>query len=264
MDLNELLADIPSEGEAFGKKDERVKETPAESPADNKPTEQAPSPAGAETAPSLDESNKQDESNDVPFHKHPRWQKMREENEALRSRLEELNSSVGQIKETFSQQHQSSVEIPAWFSKLYGENVEAWDAYQDHVKAEREAIKTELFKEQQAQQAKYQEEQKRWHDWVDTSIEKIENQFQADLSNEKDREKFLAFVHKYKPTDDHGNIDLVKGWELYSERQPKEDPARARARKEAADRVMSDSKPAEKPAKDFYTNLDVKKWSWFS
>ena len=71
MSLHEIFADIPSEGasETFGsEKEEQVKETPAESQAENKPVEEkAPTSEGAE-----EKSNTPDENN-LPFHKHPRW-----------------------------------------------------------------------------------------------------------------------------------------------------------------------------------------------
>lgn len=249
----DFLANIPSEGEAFslGNNDVQEKETPAAPPTEDNQTDTAPSPGGA---------NNQDDSN-VPFHKHPRWIQMREERDQLDARLRELELRTS--SQAASQaQPQEQVQIPKWFVKLYGEDPDAYMAYQEHVQEERQAIRESLIAEERQRAEQYKAETNRWNEWAKKEMESVDAKFGANLSTDEDRRKdFLGFVLKYKPTDDAGNIDMVKGWELYQLKNVP-DPAKSQARKAAADRVQSDTKPAEKPTKDYLTSADIRKMSW--
>lgn len=254
--LKEFLASIPNEGDevSLGNQDAQEGEAPAGSPAEDSQTETAPSPGGA---------NNQEENN-VPFHKHPRWIEMRDEKARLEARLAELESRQQQPapQQEAPRETAHGSKIPDWFVKLYGENYEAYEAYQEHVREERKAIRDSLEQEERQRAETQRAEAERWNSWAKRSMETIDERHGANLMSDESRRKdFLSFVLKYKPTDDSGNIDMVKGWELYQLRNSP-DPAKASARKAAADRVQSDAKPAEKPKKDYLTSQELRRTDW--
>lgn len=186
---------------------------------------------------------------------------MREENEQLQTRLSEMETRLQGVQQPQANEPKQ-VQIPSWFVKLYGENPEAYEAYQEHVVEERKAIRDGLEREERERAEKYQAETTRWNDWAQKSIETLDEKHGAGLSKDEERRKdFLGFVLKYKPTDDAGNIDMEKGWELYQIKNAP-DPAKAQARKASADRVQSDVKSAEKPRKDYLTSADIRKMDW--
>lgn len=251
------LAGIPTEGDeiaAVENKDEVGKETPAESPAEKNQTETKPPQEG--------EKNTPDDSN-LPFHKHPRWKEMHDENARLK---EEISSIRDDVQTRFStlEKEKETVNVPSWFSKLYGENQEAWEAYQEHITAERELIKSDLMREREEEHATATAEQKRWETWVANGLEKIEEKNNVDLhskTEEAKRKDFLKFTYEYLPTDSDGSVDFEKSWELYNKLNTNESSEKARARKAIASKTTSDDRAETKPS-DILTPSQIRAMGW--
>ncbi len=280
------LADIVSsrEGDDPFKdvKDEEEKDTSQDSPSEEKTKEEkSPSSQGepedktegetegepedkteGEPKEEPKEESKKDsteEEKQIPFHKHPRWiereKQWNERFETLKQEgQEELETALEKLKP------QEPKGIPNWFKGLYGEDQpEMWNEYNAERKADRDALKQEILVEQREEQSerisKQNEEVQYWNEWIDTEVDKLK----AD-GKSFNRNELLKVALEFKPTDEQGNIDLEKSYELM-ERMKAKDTKKSKARKELADSTISDTRGEESP-KDFRTPKDLKGRSW--
>lgn len=109
--VEKLLAEIPSEGEAT---EVGLQDGPAASPAE-KP--KSPSPEAKEEA----KAEPKAEEEKTPFHKHPRWKAMREENKRKDEELKALKASVEELK-SLKESKKGTTSIPQEFRELFGED----------------------------------------------------------------------------------------------------------------------------------------------
>ena len=275
-----ILADIPREGTSLDKflddqranSDEQENESPAVSPAEEGDgTDTSPSPDGGSTdgAENPPADNSQDESK-LPFHKHPRWKAMHDENAALKQSLQEFMQSQRQVLERIAPpqvQAPQQEQIPEWFVKAYGDDPQVWEAHQTFMREQREAIKNDLLREQQEMQMRQTQEAQAQEKWVDDSLAAVEQSYGVKLQpGESTTNEFIKFVIDFKPTDNEGNLDLVNGWKLFQEmRKPQEQAKQAasQARKSLASSTMSTDKGnAGTKTKDFFTPADFKNKGW--
>lgn len=254
---DDFLANIPQEGSApFAEQDKQETETPASSPADNKPDEATPSTEGVQ------DDNSQPSEKEAPFHKNPRWQQMREENQQLKSAMEEMSRWRQETDQRLQAPvKQAETKIPSWFIKFFGDNAELYQQFnQEFVGDLRSSVMNELKQEQTRVATQQKEELSRWDKWVEDSIDKVQEKFDVQL-NANTRNSFLKFVTTYLPTDQSGNVDLVKGWELYNQLEQSKGQEKAEAKKALAAKVTSDNK-SEAPKKDFQTSQSLRNTSW--
>ena len=164
------------------------------------------------------ETQEEVEEEDIPqFDKtktQERFQTLTQHNRELKEKLEEMEARVAEIAESTSQRNEEeeSSQIPEWFSNVMGENEEAWQGFQGMTaKMKQEAI--EAIKNEGSQE-RQQEEQaaKEGMDWVTNQMELVEETY-GQLSESK-RNELMSVVEKYTPTDNEGNLDFVKGYEL--------------------------------------------------
>jgi len=274
---NDILANISREGKSLDEflgnnssanSDGQEDATPADSPAEKGSEEETPpSPDGGtqDAAASASSDNSQDESK-LPFHKHPRWKAMHEENESLKASLKEFMDAQRQVLERVAPpqvKQQETQQIPDWFAKAYGEDVEVWNVYQNFLKEQREAIKSDLIREQKEAQEREIQERTQHEQWVDNSLASVEKTFGVKLEQGNSvTNEFIKFVIDYKPTDEMGNLDLVNGWKLFqTTRRPQEQvkQAASAARKSIASSTMSTDKgQAGSKSKDFFTSADFR------
>lgn len=258
-------------------KDESTeKDTPSESPTDKTTTGKVPSPDGTqddakeESAP----SNSQDENN-VPFHKHPRWKAMHDKNRALEETLAMTAAEVQELR-AFREQTASrldqvdritrgeeKVTIPKWFGVAFGEeNTELYQEYQQHQTEMRQQIKAEIVQEQQqAHQAAThaaQSETARWDAWVTKSVDGL-----RDEGLEFDENELRAVALKYLPSDDRGNIDFRKAYDILQIEKVKDmkPTEKAKARKAIAAATTTKGS-SESPPKEYMTAADLRRTSW--
>ncbi len=237
--------------------DEQVKETPAVPPADETTKAAEPSQGGANTP----DAN-------VPFHKHPRWQKAQEELAELRKYRDEVKPRLETYEQMMSrmgnQQTQSSVQIPDWFPKT-GKQQEDEQRYQEYLNYEngvKAQIKQELVEEQTKEAQQKAAEEKKWSDWVTNSLEKLE-----DEGNKFDRNELQKTALEYLPTDLDGNIDFGKALKIMNQLHAQSDAVaevKSDARKRLADTANTSANRAEKAPQKFQTAKSLRNQSWDS
>lgn len=261
----ELLAGIEKEGTLD---DAEEKDTPEGSQLENKPKKEEPSHQGDEDEPkeesededkkSEDESddesdNTDDEDNkksDVPFHKHPRFKQIIDDNNSLKKTIEGLTSKQNEVNEKLSK---DSETIPNWFSELYGDNEKAWEMYNDRSKTERKEMKAEILEEIKQEQSKATEETNKWNDWVADEVQSLKDEGLKFNEN-----KLMKVAVEYKPTDDKGNLDLKKAYNILQmqAKKPKNND-----RKKVADGTTKQTK-SESKNEEFQTAHSLRNEGW--
>lgn len=269
---DDFLASVQQEGNSLEdilepNLDKQEKVTPAESPAGNNQTETAPSSQGA-TEPKAEEPSKPEpqnteDANNLPFNKHPAWQRIMEQNRQLEERLKAIETAkdAGSKPST-----ESKPQVPKEFAELFGDDVEAWDKFQKLDQLRRSAWEQEQVRIKEETERKQKEDAERWQNWVDTSIAKIEETHKVKLPEKSsERNEFMDFMKKRLPSDENGNIDFLKGWEWFQEIkqiQEKKAEEKSNARKELAAATTSGKKSESK--EKVLTPQDLRGKSWHS
>lgn len=248
MDKENVFADVTVEG---------AKETEALF-SDNKET------TPAESQPAKEEEGKepvQGEPNaepkeDDPFH--IRW---RERETKLKADYEaRLEEKARELEEKFSSRFKSDdepVSIPKWFSRIHGEDPDAWNEYKEYDAEQRETIKRELVEEQEAQRRQADEEVKYWNKWVDDEVSRLSTE-----GKQFDRNELIKVMLDYRPTDQEGNFDFNAGYRILEALKIKEaDPEKSQARKKIADLSTKSSNTPE-AKKTYVSSVDIRKKSW--
>lgn len=240
-DEKSFLADIAKEGETpFETIDEQVKDTPAESPEEKEPEKETPSPT---------EDKKEDEK-ELPFHEHPRWKRMADENKLLREEVSQFKEQLDEYGDKIIERD-STTTIPKWFSVLYGENLEAYEAYQEHTKEERNAIKTEIIREQEESRRLEEDKRKHWNDWISDSVKELKDEGATFDENE-----LIKTALDYMPSDEHGNVSLRKALKILQGMKAPQETAKTQVKKDIAD--ISSGKAATVAKKDYMTSHDLR------
>ena len=241
--ITDELANLPNDGDpAFGEE----KKTPA-SPAKNKEEKDADTP---------DAAKKDQEEENVPFHQHPRWkQREKDWEERVNSVESTYSEKIKNLEEKIkSYEPSKTTTIPTWFSKLYGENAEAYAAYAENDKARRAEIKAEVLQEVAAVENKKTEETKRWENWVSTNIKEM-----RDDGLEFDDNELMAVCVKFKPVDEKGNYSLRAAYEIMQLQKDRGDKGVA-AKKEVA--AATTNRSGEGTKKDYLTPTDLRGRDW--
>lgn len=252
----DFFANIPREGEddeiEFSLEEET--ETPAESQPETTNEEEEPSQEGD----NIPDESPQEEN--IPFHKHPRFQEVIQEKNTLKEQLEDQRKRFEELESSFdkkidSLQSPTQQQLDPNLVTLLGENPDHHRAWKNSLQAQKDAwmkeVRESIAKEQQEQQA----ETARWNKWVEDSISGLESE-----GKKFDRNKLMDVAVKYRPTDDQGNIDFSKAYELYEQLTPK-DTAKSKARKKAAS--LSDAtNVGGSTGKKIITSQDVRNRSW--
>lgn len=226
----------------IGKENEE-NETPTESPTENKEE--------METAPSAEDATTEQpkEDDNIPFHKHPRWiereNKWQEEKERLENELNSIKERVENppVKEVVN------TEIPDWFG---GDEI-AWSKYQAYQEQERQRVKQELIADQQQAVKSQKDAEAKWKKYTDDSIARLEAE-----GKEFDKNELMDVMLKWRPTDDYGNFDFSKGYEILAlQKGTNNNAEKAKARKQMVD--ISSSKPTEQGTnKNYATSEDFR------
>jgi FtsZ-interacting cell division protein ZipA len=204
---DEIFTDVPSEGasldieKAFQRLETKGDKTSSESQTENKNTDK-PSQKGVNTS-----------AQNIPFHKHPRWQ-------ATQKELKELRETV--LK--FQQGQQTQSEPPAWWKTQYGDTAESRKRYQNVLQKDGELdwlkaqIKEDLQRERQADEAT----QQAGEEYVNTSLQEM-----AEEGLKFEKNKLLKFMVDYQNEfgggallDSEGNYDFRKSLTLMNRMKP--------------------------------------------
>lgn len=239
-----------------GKTEGVEKETQPAPPADENQNGAKPSQGGANTP----------DASTEPFHKHPRWIKTQEELAELRKfkaengpRIETYEQVIARLTPKTDAQ---TVQVPEWFPKTGDKEADErkykeYMSYEAGVKAQ---IKQELLEESTKEAKEKAAEEKKWTDWVTTSLDKLQ-----DEGKKFDRNELQAVALKYLPSDEEGNIDFGKAYEIMTELkkiQPAPQAQKADARKKIGDLATTSKQSADRPERKGETSASLRGKSW--
>lgn len=251
---NDILADFPQEHDMEipdAKTEEKVTETPADSPTENKPEGEPATPQAGNT----------EDDNKLPFHNNPRWKKMYESNKSMKAELEEMRA--------FREEMQSRVQEPApvtnqpaWHKRIHGDDPVAWAEYQSYEKEQRAALKAELEQEQMQKQQQSVVQQERYQSMNDEALSQLEEE------QTFDRNKLLKFVldfnEKYHnvPQKADGSIDFAAALELMNKLEGDDNADKSQARKKLASQTTSTNRGSGTPGSRPLSLQEVRNKSW--
>ena len=252
----ESVADFPTEGSnpfEEVKSEEAGTETPSESPAENKPTEQAASPQAANT---------EDESK-LPFHKHPRWKTIVDSNKAMKAELEEMRA-FREEQRSQAQSKQPTSKQPAWHSKIFGDDPQAWAEFESYDGERRDQLKQEIRQELEQKQVETAAQQQRYQQLNDDAFSEMEDEGLA-----FDRNRLMNFILEYNeeyhnvPQNPDGTINFRSALKLMQ--QLKGDPSaeKSQERKKLASQTTAPARGGSVPSGDRALSLqEVRKMGW--
>ena len=222
--MEDTTTDIRLEGETI---EEALdgKGKPSESSPENKEQDTAPSDAAKQT------------QEEVPFHKHPRWKEMYEDNKALKERLATLESSKSQPSQSANKQ----TDIPDYWKDLYGDNAErTWSAHMrtlDDVK--RQAVE-ETEQRLNAKRRQEQETQQQAQRYVEDSLSNLKAEGKSFDDNE-----LLKVVSDYRPITSDGQWDFEKAYQILQLMKGSEGKEKSEARRKLASETTRNSSKGE-------------------
>jgi len=254
MTINELMADVEVEGSLSNEEAESLNnneqgtETPAESPADNKPTEEAPSQEGVQAqvepveTPAEPVANTPDENNDLPLNKNPRFKEVIEEKNYFKEQYEktlglvqQLQESVRPIADQVRLQHEANkpvetVQIPKFFTDVYGEDPEAYKEFLNVQRSEAQKVLDEARSRDQQESEARQRQKAEEEQYIGEQFKAIEEKFGTRLEpGTHERNEFTKFYleNPIGGFDANGvpRYDLVKGYELFNRMKTAEQSA---------------------------------------
>lgn len=217
----DTLADIAQEDKdlddddaflgALSGDDEEENDTPTDSPTEENENGDDPTQEGEDSAEDKEDKEADDNTPDdklEPFHKHPRWKQMMDKNQELTENVETLTGTLEGLQKQGQESTQTSVELPSWWRALAGDDdksAEIYKGFLQQTKTDKETIRAELVKEQEAQVNKQQDEQTRWDEWVDLEVQNLK-----DEGLTFDKNELIQTAIKYQPSDEKGGISLRK------------------------------------------------------
>ncbi len=262
MDTEDILAGVPSEGEAvtFATEEEQKEtETPTESPTETNEAEEEPSGQGENT----DQEEKIPSGQESRFDKHPRWI-------ARERKMKEMEATLQQLQEQVSARPSASSEdgeeLPSRFVQLYGDSKEAWKLYREEQQAFKSELLNELRSQQQQEVQAERQALEEGSEYVDLSLQSLKDEG-ADF-NENELMKFMVDLNeKYGvlPLDEENNIDFSKGLSMFQEFKQTQDEDRkasVRAKKSIASFTTSPSRSENASQGDFVTSNDLRNMDW--
>lgn len=272
-ELEDIFAGIPyeSEGDPFKSiikvSEEPQEETPASSQEEKVEETESPASEGESTEETSKEEssdeNTPDEKN-LPFHMHPRWKALMQERDELRQAQETLQKQVQEMQSKVSVVNSQPASIPDWFTQAYGDDQDLWARYQEENKRTRDEIKQEILQDIRSEQSKAQAEQDQMLEWIDQQMSVLGETHSIDLSYKDGknslRNELIKIALEYHPTDQQGNIDFEKVYEIRELKSKRDE--KVEKRKEIAQAVSSTQKISEPAKKDYLTPEDLKNKDW--
>lgn len=192
----------------------------------------------------------------IPFDKNPKI--MRFIDRQVKKRINEIAPK----REERQMETTNTVDVPQEWLVMYGDSEEsrrAWKLQEKILNDYKDLAKQEALETIRLDQEKERKEIAKFQDFIENSLEDIEEQYNVDLtSKSKDaqsrRADFLELVQRLSPKDASGNVityaDFNTAWELFNEKNksnPQEDSTISR-QKNLANRTLqktSDSIPVK-------------------
>lgn len=148
--------------------------------------------------------DKKDEA-EVPFHEHPRFQKLYSELKSSREEIKELRGFRDETEKRFNNLNQEE-KVPEWFADSFGSDPVLWTKFNKY----QEGLTSELEKKIELKLSNKDRELEAARNWKSEQISKLE-----DKGYEFNKEELEATMRKFLPTDNNGNLDFEKGYEIY-------------------------------------------------
>lgn len=208
--------------ENFGVVDDKEgEETSTDPSSENKPNEDTPPSSqgeedkGDEKKKDVEEKKEKDkpESNntedekekEVPFHKHPRFQKLVRDKKEAETKNKDYEDRLQKLENP--KVEEKLPPIPGWFA---GDEND-WQVYNQEQQARDEKIANNAVDKFNTQQQTKDSEVKKMENWVDEEVDKLQDD--PDVGDFK-RNELLKIMTDYKPTDENGNLDFQRGYKL--------------------------------------------------
>ena len=174
---------------------------------------------------------------EVPFHKHPRWKEMYEDNKALKERLAALESPKPPAQQSANKQ----TDIPDYWKDLYGDNAErTWSAHMrtlDDVKRQAVEETEQRLNAKQRQEAEVQQHAQRY---VEESLSNLKAEGKSFDDNE-----LLKVVSDYRPITADGQWDFEKAYQILQMMKGSDGKEKSEARKKLASETTRNSSKGE-------------------
>ena len=212
--LNENLGVVDDEVEKEEVKEDKVvdekkevEKTTEESSTEKKSNEDnSPSSRGEEDEEKSKSDNTEDEKKkNVPFHKHPRFQKLIKDKKELEEKNKEYEERLRKLENP--RVDEELPQIPVWFA---GDEND-WKIYIQEQREKEEKLVSEAINKFNKQIQEKENKVKEMENWVDEEIDKLQNDPDIEEFN---RNELLKIMTDYKPTDENGNLDFEKGYKL--------------------------------------------------
>lgn len=204
-----------------------------------------------------EETKTSDESSltDQPFHEHPRFRELIQEKNQLKESLSEMQDKIEKLQSNNSSQE--NITIPEWFTELYGQNEYAYKKLLDHETSTRDTIKKEIVQEYKQQVEQQQAEVSKWDKWLSDGLSTLKSD-----GKKFNETELLNVIKTYSPSDNNGNIDLNKAYDLYTALNKNSfNKEKSDAKKNLAASTSSEGEN-DNSIKDFKTSKDVRYRGW--
>lgn len=235
-----VFAEVKSEGnvldidKAFGRLEAKEDKTASESQPEKKETVE-PSQGDTKTPEAQ-----------VPFHKHPRWQKTQET-------LKQYEARIADFEKKLAEKDSQTVEPPEWWKKQYGDTPESKQRYQQVTSKDGELdwIKQSILKEIDQRTQANQSQTKEAEEYVETQLQEL-----TDEGQKFDRNTLLKFMVDFQEEfgpgsllDAEGNYDFRKGLSLMQRLNPEQQDESGETKKALAAQASRSKSPTQQAAK---------------
>jgi len=234
---------------------EDVETTPAES----QPEEVEPEETKAEEPEKEPEVKvePQDEK-PIPYHKDPRWKRMRQEAEEAKAEAKRALEEIEKIRT--GNQPQAEESVPERFKNIFGEDVKAYKEWMDFQK---EIAKQTVLEEMRtAQQAKEQEKQAQDQalQRIEKDLEEIGDEIGVDLVNKEStmRNQLLDICIEYELFDKNDMPNIRKALQLHGKLYPSDTGKVVEEKKSVVTKTTPTNTSPSKKA-PVYTHESLKK-----
>lgn len=231
------------------------KETPPAPSADDKTNETTPPSEGDDKAKEAEPIINKDE--EIPFHKHPRFRALTQENKELKEQIAEINSKMENFASKFTEQETAAQPIPQWFVRLYGEDQDLYSAYKQEEEVRISNMKQSVLSqlEPELKKIEKEEENEKVNSFINSELEAIKEENPGIDTN-----AVMKVVYEKKLFDENGNLNFRAGAE-WIKNNPKAIDVKTETKKEVAGKLATDNS-AEPVKKDFVTSQDIAKRDW--
>lgn len=233
---------------------EDVETTPSESQTE----EVEPEETKAEEPTKEPEAKVEPEDKPVPYHKDPRWKRMRQEAEEAKAEAKRALEEIEKIRTGAQPQAQESV--PERFKGIFGEDTKAYKEWLDFQK---EVAKQTVLEEMRAaEQAKAQEKnaQAQALQKIEKELEELGDEIGVDLVNREStmRNQLLDLCEQYELIDTNGMPLLKSALQLHKKFYPSNEKQVVEAKKAIVTKTTPTSTSPAKKA-PVYTHESLKK-----